>query len=77
MELLHDDLTQIEDDLPEVDGFVHDNTNLSHVAPHQVLAKSYSRLEIRFHPPLEICLLVCHKIDIPMLPDVLHRLPKH
>ena len=42
MELIHDNLTQIEDGLPKVDGFVHYNSDLSHLTPHQVLAEDDS-----------------------------------
>ena len=38
MELIHDDLTKIKDGLPEVDGFVHYNSDL----PHQVLTEDDS-----------------------------------
>ena len=42
MEFVHDDLTEIEDGLSQVNGFVHDDTNLSHLAPHQALAEGDS-----------------------------------
>ena len=77
MELIHDDLTQIEDGLPEVDGFVHDHFDLPHLAQHQVLAEDDYRFEVQLHHPLEIHLLVHHEIDILMVLDVLHHLPKH
>ena len=75
--LIHDDLTQIEVGLPEIDGFVHDDLDFSHLAPHQVLTDDDSQFEVQLYHPLEIHLLVCHEIDIPMLLDVLHHLPKH
>ena len=34
MELVHDDLTQIKDGLPEVDGFVYYDSDLPHLACH-------------------------------------------
>ena len=55
--------------------FVHEDTSLSHLTPCQVLAKSYSRFETRFHHPLEICLLVCHEIDVLVFSNVFHSLP--
>ena len=42
MEFISYDLTQIKDGLPEVDEFVHYNTGLSHLTPHQVLAEDDS-----------------------------------
>ena len=39
VELVHDDLTQIEDGLPKVNGFVHYDSDLPHLAPHQVLTE--------------------------------------
>ena len=74
MELIHDNLTQTEDGLPEVDEFVHDDSDLSNLAPNQVLTEDDSQFEVQLHHLLEICLLICHEIDIPMLSDVLHRL---
>ena len=49
MDIVHDDLTQIEHDLPEVDGFVHYDFDLPHLAPHQVLAEDNSQFEVRLH----------------------------
>ena len=77
MEFVHDDLTEIGDSFPKVDGFVHYNSDLPHLAPHQVLTEHDFRFEAWFYHPLEIRLLICHEIDIPMLADVLHHLPKH
>ena len=81
MELIHDSLTQIEDGLPEVDDYdyyyYHYDSDLFHLAPHQVLTEDNSWFEVQFHHCLEIHLLVCLEIDIPMLPDVLHHLPRH
>ena len=77
MELIHDDLTQIKDDLPEVDGFVHYDSDLPHLTLHKVLAEDNSQFEVQLRNPLEIHLLIHYEIDIPMLPDVLHHLPKH
>ena len=77
MVFVHNDLTKIEDCLPEIDGFVHHDLDLPHFAPHQVFTKSYSRLEVRLHHPLELGLLIHHEIDVLMLPDVLNHLPKN
>ena len=46
IKLIHNDLTQIEDGLLEIDRFVHDDSDLSHLAPHQVLAEDN---EVRGH----------------------------
>ena len=42
MKLLNDDLTHIKDGLPEVDGFVHHNSDLPHLTSHQVLTEDIS-----------------------------------
>ena len=42
VKLVHDNLTQIENGLPEVDEFVHDDSDLFHLAPHQVLTEPNS-----------------------------------
>ena len=42
MEFVHDDLTQIEDGLPRVDGLVHYDSDLSLLGPHQVLTEDDS-----------------------------------
>ena len=39
VELVHDNLTQVKDGLPEIDGFVHYDLDLSHLVPHQVLTE--------------------------------------
>ena len=75
MGFIHDDLTQIEDGLPEVNGFVHYKSDLPHLTPHQVLTEEDSLFKVQLHH-LEVCLLVHKEIDVPMLPDVLHCLPK-
>ena len=79
MELIHDSLTQIEDGLPEVDGFVHDHSVLPHLTRHQVLAEGdcQSLFEVQLCHPLELCLLICHEINIPILTDVLYHLPEY
>ena len=76
MEFKHDDFTQIFDGLM-IDEFVYYDSDRSHLTPHQVLTEDNSRFKVRLHHPLEIHFLVCHEIDIPMLPDVLHCLPEH
>ena len=46
MEVIHDDLTQMEDDLSKIDRFAHYNLDLSHLAPHQILAEDNSGFEV-------------------------------
>ena len=75
MELVHDDLTQIEDGLPKVDGFIHNNSDLPHLAPYQVLTEDDSQFKVWLHHILEICLLVGCELDVPVFSDVFHGLP--
>ena len=63
MEFVHDDLTQIKDGLPEVDGFVDYNLDLPHLAPHEVLTEDDFQFEVWLHNPLEIYVLIHHKIN--------------
>ena len=78
MEVIHDDLTQIEDGLHEIDRFVHhDDTDLSHQAPYQFLTEEDSRFEVQLHHPLEICLLVHNELNVPVHPDAHHHFPEH
>ena len=69
MKLAYNSLTQIKDDLPDINGFVHDDSDLSHATPHQVLAEDDSRLKVQSHH--------LHELDDPMLLNVFHGLPKY
>ena len=77
VELIYDDLTQIKDGLPKVDGFVDDDSNFSHHAPYQFIMEGNSFFEVPLHHLLKICLLISDELDVPMPPDILHCLPEH
>ena len=73
----HDDLAQISDGLPEIDGFVHKVMYLFHLVAHQVLTEDNSQLEVWLHHLLKLCLLIGNELDVSVLPDVLHDLSEH
>ena len=60
---MHKDLPQIEDCLFQVNGFVHYNLDLPHLAPHQVLTEDDSQLKVRLHHLLEACFLIGNELD--------------